>query len=254
MDRGSRGRRGRSPCCLVASSKRRRLARLITGGEDQAVLLDARRRGRSAGAPLPPAERWGLAPAQWWPAGPAAGDALCAPCRRRSPLCRSCRRPAFWESRDRGDTWTRCRLQGTESALCSRSLTRTAEVPLRAGFRPRAGAASECADQWLEPPTERGETVLDRGRPGVEHSPLEQARVDELCEAHGEGCGRDATEGVAELVEPLGPFDRGVEDRQRPASLEEVRRAADLLGDRFRPPATHGPAPARARARAPRRC
>jgi hypothetical protein len=42
-----------------------------------------------------------------------------------------------------------------------------------------AGAASERAEQRLEPPTERGETVLDCGRPGVEHSPLEQAGLVE---------------------------------------------------------------------------
>jgi hypothetical protein len=69
------------------------------------------------------------------------------------------------------------------------------------------GAASECAEEWLEAPTERGESVFDGGRPGVEHSSLEQACVDEFCEAQGEGCGRDAAEGVAEFVESLGSFD-----------------------------------------------
>src|SRR6185437_4272582 len=45
--------------------------------------------------------------------------------------------------------------------------------------------------------------------------------------------------------------DRRVQDRQRPTPFEEVRRAANLLGNRTRPPAAHGLAWARAQARAP---
>src|SRR5438309_39149 len=114
-------------------------------------------------------------------------------------------------------------------------------------------AADELAKKRLELPTPPREPVLDGGRPRIEYAPLEHTCVDELRQARRQRGGRNASERLAKLVEARCAFDRCVEDRQGPAPFEEVRRAADVLGNRVTPPAAQGPAPARARARAPRR-
>src|SRR5215468_5433402 len=130
---------------------------------------------------------------------------------------------------------------GATSEVCQKALTLLARAPY------------ECADDRLELMAALREPVLDRGRAGVEHAPLEQARLDELRQARGQRRRRNAPERVAELVEARCPVDRRVEDREGPAPLEEVRRAADLLGNRLTPRAAHGRTWARARAAAPRR-
>src|SRR4029077_11037724 len=91
------------------------------------------------------------------------------------------------------------------------------------------------------------------GRPRGAPPPREQPGFDELRQARRQRRRRHAAEGRAELVEALGALHGGVEDRERPAPFEEVRRTADLLGDRLTPTAAHGQPPARALARAPRR-
>ena len=93
--------------------------------------------------------------------------------------------------------------------------------------------------------------TVDGRRPRVEHASFEQAGADELVEARRQRRRRHAPERLLELVEPHGALDSRVEDRQRPAAFEEVRRAADLLGYRATPPAAHGPPTAPERARAP---
>src|SRR6476661_8470551 len=83
--------------------------------------------------------------------------------------------------------------------------------------------AHELAEERLEPLALARHAVLDRGRPRVEHAPLEEPRADELVEASRQRRRRNAPE-----------------------------RLAELLGDGTRPPATHGLPRAPARARAPR--
>ena len=79
------------------------------------------------------------------------------------------------------------------------------------------------------------EAVLDVGRPGVDHRPLEHAGLLEVGSAAARRvAGGMRAERLQELVETDGALVRDVEDRDRPASLEEVRRAADLLWERRR--------------------
>src|SRR5947209_3037665 len=83
--------------------------------------------------------------------------------------------------------------------------------------------------------------------------PFEDPGLLELAQACGERRRRDAAERLLELAEAHGPVVRGPDDRDRPAPLEEVRRAADLLGNRRAATTAHARASARARAQAPRR-
>src|SRR6266513_149993 len=54
------------------------------------------------------------------------------------------------------------------------------------------------------------------------------------------------------ILRPYGSHVRDVEDRDRQAPLEEVRRSADLLWERGETATAHAPSEARATARAPR--
>src|SRR5207248_9219206 len=104
----------------------------------------------------------------------------------------------------------------------------------------------------------RGQLVLDPGRAGVgQHAALEHAGLLELDEPLRERARRDALERLLELVEPDGALlGRRPEDREHPATPEEVSRAGDLLGQRTALPTPHATAAsawARARGRAPRR-
>ena len=151
--------------------------------------------------------------------------------------------------RARGSIFGRCgALESFRNTLCCR------------GARARAYKAASRAYRGTErprsPPVVR-EDVLDPGRASIDHPSLEQPRVLQLEQALGEGPGRDLADRLLDLVEAARPFDGRPQDRDRPASLEEARRAADLLGDgRAALTARHGAATTalpRARSRGPRR-
>src|SRR5262245_8624936 len=97
------------------------------------------------------------------------------------------------------------------------------------------------------------QSILDARRPRVDDLSLEDAGFLEIRQALGERCRRDPSECVEELVEADGALVRDIEDGDRPAPLEEARRAANLLGKGRAATTAHAPAAARARARAPRR-
>ncbi len=112
-------------------------------------------------------------------------------------------------------------------------------------------------DNRAEPPAARRQPVLDPRWARVHDHALEHARGLELCEPARERGRRNRAEHLDELVEPHRALVRGDQDRHRPATLEEARRAADLLGKRRAATTPHGWRPpgekARARGRAPRR-
>src|SRR6478735_2586022 len=112
--------------------------------------------------------------------------------------------------------------------------------PSRAGRRPRGRSARrsdgarvgrERVENGPQPVAVVGQPVLDARRPSVDHAAFEQARRLELDQPLCEGAGRDLADRLLEFVEAARPLRRGPEDRYGPASLEEDRRAADLLGD-----------------------
>src|SRR4029079_16353995 len=126
----------------------------------------------------------------------------------------------------------------------------------RLGLSLHAAPEDELVHDGLEPLAVPGQRVADGRRTRVQYAPVEEARFDEVVQSRGKGRGGYATECDEELVEALGPLDRRVEDRDRPAALEEARRLADLLGNRLTRSAAHGRprrCPASERARAPAR-
>ena len=68
-------------------------------------------------------------------------------------------------------------------------------------------------------------------RPRVSHDSPQHARPLELAEALSERRRRNRAEGAPELREARAALVRGEEDRDGVAPLEDVRRAADVLGD-----------------------
>jgi hypothetical protein len=72
--------------------------------------------------------------------------------------------------------------------------------------------------------------VLDVRRARVSHLAPQDTGVLELCEALGESRRGDRPECLAELGEASAPLVGCVEDRHGVAALEDVRRAADVLG------------------------
>src|SRR5580765_6543063 len=52
-----------------------------------------------------------------------------------------------------------------------------------------AAPADELVHHGLEAPAVRGQRVLDRRRAGVQHAPVEEARLDELVQSRGQGRG-----------------------------------------------------------------
>ena len=73
--------------------------------------------------------------------------------------------------------------------------------------------------------------VLDERWTGVSHLPAEDAGLLELREALDERARRNRAECLAELPETRAAVVGGVEDGDGVASLEEVRRAANVLGN-----------------------
>ena len=117
-------------------------------------------------------------------------------------------------------------------------------LPFKVG-RPRIGAAlpsmeqgpgREASDGTRPSAGSRGSRCARSARPPRGRAAARRASAAR-CPAHGLG----------ELVEAQRAAERGEDDREQPAPLEEVRRAADLLGDWLTPTT------ARHRARAPAR-
>ena len=101
--------------------------------------------------------------------------------------------------------------------------------------------SDELAHEGLEPLALGGSAGTRRPAGACRALALEQARRDELGQPRRQRRRRDAAERRRRnSLKRIGALDRRVEDRERPAPLEEVRRAADLLGDRLTPPAAHG--------------
>src|SRR5712691_455313 len=114
----------------------------------------------------------------------------------------------------------------------------------------------ERVEKRAEPEPVRRQYVLDERRPGIVHLAAEDTGPLELDEALGERPRRDLTQYLPELREARAPLVGCVQDRDRVAALEDVRRSADLLGDRvvgLTPPHSTAPASPRARGRAPLR-
>src|SRR6201999_1133844 len=76
-----------------------------------------------------------------------------------------------------------------------------------------------------------GETVLDGGGAGGNDGALDEPGALEVAQALGEHSGRDAGDGLGELVEAQGPAEGGIDDGELPTPLQEVRRLADLRGN-----------------------
>src|SRR6185437_527426 len=95
------------------------------------------------------------------------------------------------------------------------------------------------------------QTVLDRRRHRWADDALDQPGLLEVAQPLAEHAGRDPIHRLDELVEAQCAAQRGEDDRDEPAPLEEVRRAADLLGHWLTLTTARHRARAPARARAP---
>ncbi len=73
--------------------------------------------------------------------------------------------------------------------------------------------------------------VFDQRRSRVSDLAPQDTGLLELDETLRERAWRDRPERLAELTEARAPVVRGVQDRNRVAPLEEIRRAPNVLGD-----------------------
>src|SRR3990172_6018944 len=161
-------------------------------------------------------------------------------CHKKSPPL-----PRYERARRRKANRTRSRYR----EKCSSGRGRPVPRLRPDGRRPLDGPAMERVHDRLEPPALVGQVVLDPRRTRVDDGALEDARVLELHEARGQRPRRDGAEHLAELVETEGPGVGRVDDREEPAPLEEVGRAANLLGQRHTLTTARHPSRAPARTR-----
>ena len=89
-------------------------------------------------------------------------------------------------------------------------------------------AGRERLQQRSEATALGGERVLGARWTRVEHPPFEQPRRLEVGQARRERRGRHLAEGLLELREPDRTEVRGIEHRERPASLQQCRQRAHL--------------------------
>src|SRR5579871_1621946 len=111
---------------------------------------------------------------------------------------------------------------------------------------PRGGRRRELPqrdDEAMELATAGRQPVLGTGRAAVDRRPLQDPRLLQFAEPGGEGGRRDPAERLRELAEARRALVRGPDDRHRPTPFEEVRRTADLLGDRRAATTAHAPWP-----------
>ncbi len=118
----------------------------------------------------------------------------------------------------------------------------------------RARVCAHRVDHRAESSPALGEPVLDGRRTRRDHGPLHEAGRLEVSQSLGQHPWRNARDGLGELVEAERPAERGVDDRELPAPLQQVRHFADLRwnGLASRRPARHRVvAPVRGRAPPP---
>ena len=126
-------------------------------------------------------------------------------------------------------------------ARCARVDDVEIPVRIRSPLRPslhfgkycslRSRPGCERVEEPLQPQALARQHVLDVRRAGVAHLAPKDAGTLELGETLHQRRRRDGAERMPELGEARAPVVRGVQDRDGIAPLEDVRRAADVLGN-----------------------